>query len=220
MAHQTKVLFTRHQLGKLGANAILPVSMALCQAAAASQKKPLHVFLNSLLTKSRKASLPLPFFNVLNGGQHAGNQLAFQEFMIVPIGAASFQEAMSIGCNVYHTLKSEIAALHGKSACNVGDEGGFAPPLRRPEEALDLIMQTIEKLQLQGKVAIALDIAASEFYQDSDGKYHLAYKWEDSHTFSFTPQAYLEYLVTLANKYPSKSALLIDYHSNLNRGPL
>ena len=111
---------------------------------------------------------------MINGGSHAGNTLAMQEFMIAPVGAKNFAEAMRMGSEVYHTLKKVIKAKYGQDATNVGDEGGFAPNVSSGEEALDLLVQAIEKAGYTGKVKIALDVAASEFFKD--GKYDLDFK--------------------------------------------
>merc|ERR1719230_1530060 len=113
--------------------------------------------------------MPVPSFNVINGGSHAGNRLACQEFMILPVGASTFKEAMIIGAEVYHTLKSVIKKKYGQDACNVGDEGGFAPSVQDNNEALDVLMDAINKSGHAGKVKIGTDVAASEFY-DKDSK--------------------------------------------------
>lgn len=112
--------------------------------------------------------------NVINGGSHAGNKLAFQEFMIVPTGAQSFTEAMKVGSEVYHSLKSVIKAKYGIDSTNVGDEGGFAPPFASADEALEILTEAIKKAGYEGKVHISLDVASSEFYED--GKYNLDFK--------------------------------------------
>lgn len=112
--------------------------------------------------------------NVLNGGSHAGNKLAMQEFMILPTGAKSFTEAMKMGSEVYHSLKSVIKAKYGQDACNVGDEGGFAPNIQDNKEGLELLKEAIEKAGYTGKVKIGMDVASSEFYKD--GKYDLDFK--------------------------------------------
>lgn len=117
-------------------------------------------------------------FNVINGGSHAGNRLAMQEFMIVPTGATSFTEAMRMGSETYHHLKKVIKAKYGQDACNVGDEGGFAPNIQDNKEGLDLLMTAIDKAGYTGKIKIAMDCAASEFYKD--GKYDLDFKNEAS----------------------------------------
>merc|ERR1719231_1639202 len=119
--------------------------------------------------------MPVPSFNVINGGSHAGNRLACQEFMILPVGASSFREALQIGAEVYHNLKSVIKKKYGQDACNVGDEGRFAPSVQDNNEALDVLMEAIEKSGHTAKVKIGTDVAASEFLT-SDGKYDLDFK--------------------------------------------
>merc|ERR1719420_1276044 len=115
--------------------------MAICRAGAASKSMPLYKYIAELAGKpTDKYVMPVPSFNVINGGSHAGNRLACQEFMILPVGASSFQEAMTIGVEVYHTLKSVIKKKYGQDACNVGDEGGFAPSVQDNNEALDVLM--------------------------------------------------------------------------------
>ncbi|ODV63296.1 enolase I, a phosphopyruvate hydratase that catalyzes the conversion of 2-phosphoglycerate to phosph [Ascoidea rubescens DSM 1968] len=163
---------------KLGANAILGVSLAAAKAGAAEKSIPLYAHIADLSGSPKPYVLPVPFQNVLNGGSHAGGALAFQEFMIVPTGASSFSEAMRIGAEVYHTLKSLTKKRYGQSAGNVGDEGGVAPDIQTPKEALDLIADSIEKAGYKGKISIALDVASSEFYKD--GKYDLDFKNPDS----------------------------------------
>jgi len=117
--------------------------------------------------------LPVPAFNVINGGSHAGNKLAMQEFMILPTGAKTFAEAMRIGTEVYHSLKAVIKAKYGQDATNVGDEGGFAPNIQDNKEAIELLREAISE-KYKGKVKIGMDVAASEFYKD--GKYDLDFK--------------------------------------------
>merc|ERR1711920_1064548 len=129
---------------KLGANAILAVSMAVCRAGAAASQMPLYQYIAKLSGKpTDRFVMPVPSFNVINGGSHAGNRLACQEFMILPVGASSFKDAMKIGAEVYHTLKGVIKKKYGQDACNVGDEGGFAPSVQANEEALDVLMEAI-----------------------------------------------------------------------------
>merc|ERR1719254_334560 len=118
--------------------------------------------------------------NVINGGSHAGNRLACQEFMILPVGAKSFMEAMTIGAEVYHNLKSVIKKKYGQDACNVGDEGGFAPNVQDNNEALDVLMEAIKKSGHDGKVKIGTDVAASEFYVAETKKYDLDFKNKNS----------------------------------------
>ncbi|MBL8841765.1 MAG: phosphopyruvate hydratase [Planctomycetes bacterium] len=153
--------------GELGANAVLAVSLALARAAAQASGLPLYRYLGGAGARL----LPMPMMNVLNGGAHADNQLDFQEFMIYPIGFASFRDALRAGAEIFHQLKKVLAAKHLNTA--VGDEGGFAPDLPSNEEALKLLMQAVEKAGYQpGKqVAFALDVAATELCKD--GKYSL-----------------------------------------------
>ncbi|KER21325.1 hypothetical protein T265_10327 [Opisthorchis viverrini] len=158
---------------KLGANAILGVSLAVCKAGAAQRNLPLYRHIASL-AGNNDVILPVPAFNVINGGSHAGNKLAMQEFMIMPTGATSFKEAMQMGSEVYHNLKSVIKAKYGLDACNVGDEGGFAPNIQDNMEGLQLLSEAIAKAGYTGKVKIAMDSAASEFHKN--GKYDLDFK--------------------------------------------
>jgi len=162
---------------KLGANAILAVSMAVCRAGAAASKMPLYKYIATLSQKpTDKFVMPVPSFNVINGGSHAGNRLACQEFMILPVGASSFKQAMEIGAEVYHTLKGVIKKKYGQDACNVGDEGGFAPSVQDNDEALDVLMDAIEKSGHKDKVKIGTDVAAAEFYSDKTQLYDLDFK--------------------------------------------
>merc|ERR1719356_2233224 len=132
--------------GKLGANAILAVSMAACRAGAAASEMPLYQYIAKISGKPMdKFVMPVPSFNVINGGSHAGNRLACQEFMIMPVGASSFKDAMIIGAEVYHNLKSCIKKKYCQDACNAGDEGGFAPSVQDNDEALDVLMDAIKK---------------------------------------------------------------------------
>lgn len=187
---------------KLGANAVLGVSLAAAKAAAAEKGVSLYKHIADIAgTKQDKYVLPVPFQNVLNGGSHAGGSLAFQEFMIVPTGAPSFSEAMRIGSEVYHTLKSLTKKKYGLSAGNVGDEGGVAPNIQTAEEALDLIVDAIEKAGYKGEVGIALDVASSEFYKD--GKYDLDFKNPDSDASKWlTGEQLADLYVSLVDKYP------------------
>merc|ERR1719293_19653 len=115
-----------------------------------------------------------------NGGSHAGNKLAMQEFMILPVGASSFTQAMKMGSEVYHNLKSVIAKKYGQDACNVGDEGGFAPNILENKEGLDLVVEAIEKAGYTGKVKLGMDVAASEFWKDAEKVYDLDFKTENN----------------------------------------
>jgi len=158
---------------KLGANAILGVSLAVCKAGAAKKGVPLYKHIADLAGNST-IILPTPAFNVINGGSHAGNKLAMQEFMILPTGASSFKEAMKMGSEVYHHLKNIIKAKFGLDSTAVGDEGGFAPNILNNKEGLQLIIDAIAKAGYTGKVEIGMDVAASEFYKD--GQYDLDFK--------------------------------------------
>ncbi|KAL8159089.1 hypothetical protein V2J09_000626 [Rumex salicifolius] len=159
---------------KLGANAILGVSLSLCRAGAGAKGIPLYKHIQDI-SGTKELVMPVPAFNVINGGSHAGNNLAMQEFMILPVGASSFAEALLMGCEVYHILKGIIKAKYGQDACNVGDEGGFAPNVQDNREGLILLMDAIEKAGYTGKIKIGMDVAASEFYT-KDGKYDLNFK--------------------------------------------
>lgn len=164
--------------GKLGANAILAVSLAVCKAGAAEKNVPLYRHIADL-AGNKKLVLPVPAFNVINGGEHAGNALPMQEFMILPTGAPSFTEAMRYGAEVYHNLKSLIKEKYGVDACNVGDEGGFAPNIQDSEDGLKLLVAAIDKAGYTGKVKIGMDVAASEFYTE-DRRYDLNFKVKDN----------------------------------------
>ena len=178
---------------RLGANAILGVSLATAKAAAEARGLPLYRYVGG--TSAR--TLPVPMMNIVNGGAHADNPIDFQEFMIMPIGAESFGEALRMGAEVFHTLKK---ALKDKGHnTNVGDEGGFAPNLKSAEAALDFVMQSIEKAGYKagrdGDIAIALDCAATEFFKDGVYDYHGEKKKRDI-------KAQVKYLETLVNNYP------------------
>ncbi|CEP19658.1 hypothetical protein [Parasitella parasitica] len=187
--------------GKLGANAILGVSLAVAKAAAGDKGVPLYVHFADLSGSKKPFVLPVPAFNVINGGSHAGNKLAMQEFMILPTGAKSFKEAMKIGTEVYHNLQSVIKKKYGLDATNVGDEGGFAPNIQKNEEGLELLVQAIEQAGYTGKVKIGMDCAASEFYKD--GKYDLDFKNPDSDKSKWIDGKELTALYnSFAEKYP------------------
>lgn len=167
---------------KLGANAVLAVSIALCRAGAAQRSQAVYRYIADL-AGVQETVLPVPAFNIINGGSHAANRLAIQEFMIMPTGATSFAEAVQIGSETYHQLKQIIKARYGLESTSVGDEGGFAPILHetatlQATEALDLLMQAIESAGYTGKVEVAIDAAASEFYS-GNGRYDLDFKAEE-----------------------------------------
>jgi len=176
---------------RLGANAILAVSLAVAKAAAEESSLPLYRYLGG----SGPMSMPVPMMNVINGGIHANNNIDLQEFMIVPLGAQSFREALRYGAEIFHTLKK---MLHEKNmTTTVGDEGGYAPNLDNNEAALQLIVQAIEQAgYLPGAdVAIALDFASSEFFRE--GKYHLA-----SDGLSLNSEQFTDYIAAWVDKYP------------------
>lgn len=158
---------------KFGANAILAVSMAACKAGAAAKKVPLYKHIADL-AGVKDFVMPVPSFNVINGGAHAGNKLAMQEFMILPIGAPNFREALRYGAETYHALKKVIKEKYGQDAVNVGDEGGFAPNIQDNKEGLELLKKAIADAGYTGKVFIGMDVAASEFFKE--GKYDLNFK--------------------------------------------
>lgn len=184
----------------LGANAILGISTAVAKAGAAAKCVPLYRHLADL-AGNRNLILPVPSFNVINGGQHAGNRMAIQEFMILPTGATSFTEAMRMGSEVYHHLKSVIKQKYGLDATCVGDEGGFAPNITDAGEALALINQSIRLAGLVGKVEIAIDSAASEMYKD--GAYDMDFKNAHSEKAKWlTPGALIDVYKKLVAEYP------------------
>ncbi|MGA9163973.1 MAG: phosphopyruvate hydratase [Thiobacillus sp.] len=176
---------------RLGANAMLAVSMACARAAAEQAGLPLYRYLGG----AAPMALPVPMMNIINGGAHANNNIDMQEFMIIPVGAPSFREALRYGAEVFHALKKLLD--DAGMATTVGDEGGFAPNLESHEAALKLIVQAIEKAGLQPgiDVAIGVDCAASEFYKD--GLYHL-----ESEGLKLTSAAFTDYLAAWCDKYP------------------
>lgn len=181
--------------GSLGANAILAVSLASASAAAKAKKLELYEYLAELDGSPGRYSMPVPMMNILNGGEHADNSVDIQEFMVMPVGAANFSEALRCGAEIFHTLKSVLSGQGMSTA--VGDEGGFAPDLPSNESALEAIMEAIDKAgYAPGKdVYLALDCAASEFYKD--GKYVL-----ESEGRSFDSAGFSDYLSGLVDKFP------------------
>ncbi|RRD94317.1 phosphopyruvate hydratase [Clostridiales bacterium COT073_COT-073] len=185
---------------KLGANAILAVSMAVAKAAAEALEMPLYQYLGGF----NSYTLPVPMMNILNGGQHADNTVDFQEFMIMPVGAESFSEALRICAEVYHNLKSVLKSKGLSTA--IGDEGGFAPNLATAEDVLDLIVEAIKKAGYEpGKdFRIALDVAASELFCDECGKYYFEGETEAKGCDKIyrTAEEMVDYYEMLVNKYP------------------
>jgi len=176
----------------LGANALLGVSLAVAKAAAEEAGLPLYQYLGGANAKE----LPLPMMNIINGGAHADNNVDFQEFMIMPVGATCFAEALRMGAEIFHALKKVLK----DKGCNtsVGDEGGFAPNLKSNEEALEVIMQAIKAAGYKAgdDVMLALDVAASEFFKD--GKYHLEAEQQPIKT----PSELIEFYADLVDRYP------------------
>jgi len=164
---------------KLGANAILGVSMAACKAAAEAKGLPLYKYVASIAGNTGPMVLPVPCFNVINGGSHAGNKLAFQEYFIIPTGAESFKEAMRIGAECYHHLKSIIKKKFGGDATLIGDEGGFAPPCDA-RQGVELVMEAIKKAGYEGKCSVGMDVAASEFKTEGKDEYDLGTWYPDA----------------------------------------
>jgi|TARA_B110000090_G_scaffold210127_1_gene270464 enolase len=179
----------------LGANAILAVSLAVSKAAAAAKGMELYEYLAELDGSPGRYSMPVPMMNILNGGEHADNNVDIQEFMVLPVGVKNFSEALRCGTEIFHTLKS-VLKQRGLST-TVGDEGGFAPNLPSNESALEIIMESIERSGYEaGKdVFLGLDCASTEFYKD--GKYVLA-----SEERSFDSAEFTDYLAELSRKYP------------------
>ncbi|MFX1315640.1 MAG: phosphopyruvate hydratase [Promethearchaeota archaeon] len=184
----------------LGANAILSVSLASAKLAAKLLNKPLFAHLYELTyNKTREEYLlPLPCCNIINGGEHAGNNLAIQEFMILPIGASNFSKAIQNAAEVYHVLKKLLGEKYGPSSVNVGDEGGFAPNLSETRDAIDIIIEAIEEagFMMGTDFVLGIDAAASEFFKDElyniDGK-------------KLTEEELLQYYLDLIHDYPLKS---------------
>lgn len=179
--------------GKLGANAILGVSMAVAHAAADYLDLPLYQYLGGVNAKQ----LPVPMMNILNGGEHADNNVDIQEFMVMPVGAKNFREAMRMGAEIFHSLK---AVLHDKGLNTaVGDEGGFAPNLKSNEEALQTIIEAIEKAGYKpgDDIRLAMDAASSEFYNKEDGKYHLV-----GEGVVYTSEEMVNWYAEMCDKYP------------------
>lgn len=153
---------------RLGANAILAVSMAVCKAGAIKAKKPLYRYINQFI--KRKMSMPIPYFNIINGGRHAGNRLDIQEYMVAPVRAKSYGEALEIGTEIYQNLREILIRRYGRMAVNVGDEGGFAPLIFEYKTPIELVLKAAKKAGHLNKIKIGVDIAASEFY--SRGRYN------------------------------------------------
>ena len=197
VTHQTEIDETMLALDgtankeKYGANALLAVSLAAARAAALTRHEPLYKY----LSHQSSYLLPVPMMNIINGGAHADNNLDFQEFMILPIGATSFSEALRAGVEIFHHLKQRLKAR--KYNTNVGDEGGFAPDLPNQEAAIELILEAIigAGYQPEKEICLGLDVASNELYRD--GKYHL-----EGENRILSVDEFIEYLAQLVDQYP------------------
>jgi enolase len=198
---------------RLGANAILAVSMAVCRAGAAAKNAPLYKYISQLISPPVNSTfstivknvlrIPRPCFNIINGGIHAGNDLDFQEFMICP-QFESFSKNLEAGCEIYHNLKEILKSKFGKMAINLGDEGGFSPPLIFAEQALDLISEAVEKSGYKNLVKIAIDSAASEFFvegQPRSREISLRGKYKMKKAV-FTREGLLNYYLEFLKRHP------------------
>mmetsp|Transcript_8668 Transcript_8668/g.9922 ORF Transcript_8668/g.9922 Transcript_8668/m.9922 type:complete len:459 (-) Transcript_8668:406-1782(-) len=190
---------------RLGANAILGISLAVSEAGAVAKNVPLWKHYADLAGNDRSTyTMPVPCFNVINGGEHAGNKLAFQEFFMIPTRAETFKEAMQIGCECFHSLKSVIKGKYGGDATLIGDEGGFAPPVDATE-GLELLMQAIKIAGHDGKVDVGLDVASSEFKVAGEDKYDLDFKTTGADkdlSMTLTGEQLADYYAELCNKFP------------------
>ncbi len=182
---------------RLGANAIVSVSLAVAKAAAATADLPLYMYLGGA---SGTYLLPVPLMNIINGGAHAGNELAIQEFMIAPVNSDTFHEALRMASEIYHELKSYLKEKYGTIAINVGDEGGFAPPMKETREALDALVEAIRRAGWQPgeDVYLGIDAAASHFYDEERKVYKLDGK-------ELSSEELIDYYVELVNEYPIAS---------------
>ncbi len=178
---------------KLGSNATTPTSIAVAKAAATQSGLPLYSYLGGVSART----LPVPLMNIINGGVHAGNELSFQEFIIAPVGSDSFKEAIRVGVEVYTNLKSYLKERYGVSSINVGDEGGFAPPMRFVEEALEALIKTIERAGYKpgSDVLLGLDVAANQVYDERRTVYKVNGR-------ELSEGELLEYYLDLTTRYP------------------
>mmetsp|Transcript_10356 Transcript_10356/g.27478 ORF Transcript_10356/g.27478 Transcript_10356/m.27478 type:complete len:352 (-) Transcript_10356:43-1098(-) len=190
---------------KLGANAILGVSLAVSKAGAAAKGVPLYQHVADVAGNTKNANvLPVPAFNVINGGSHAGNKLAFQEYFIIPTGAPSFSEGLRIGTECYHTLAKIIKNKFGGDATLIGDEGGFAPPCDA-REGVELVMEAIKTAGYEGKCEIGMDVAASEFKVEGENAYDLDFKTSGADkdtSLKLSGDDMLAFYQKISNDYP------------------
>ena len=179
---------------KLGANAILGASMAVCKAGAVCSNKGFYIYLQKL-SNSKKLLLPIPQMNVINSGKHAGVENDIQEHMIMPVGFKSFKDALMAGAETYHALKAILKKKYGAKAILLGDEGGFAPPIADVDERLELLLKAIDESGYDGKIKLALDCAASEFYNEETNKYTIINKKYDN-------EELIDFYKKLIKKFP------------------
>lgn len=181
----------------LGANAIVGTSMAVCKAAADSLNKPLFKYIcEDVAGMKLSYELPVPMMNVINGGQHAGSELSIQEFLILPLGFDRFSDSLRAGVETYHTLKTVLAAKYGKIATNVGDEGGYAPPMRMTTQALDAITEAITAAGYsEAEIRLGMDAAASSFFDSKTQKYRIDGAWKEGSEL-------VEFYQDLVESYP------------------
>lgn len=190
--------------GNVGANAILGISLATSKAGAASKGVPLWQHYADIAGNPIPETLPVPCFNVINGGEHAGNKLAFQEFFVIPTGASTFSESMAIGCEVFHNLKKVIKSKFGGDATLIGDEGGFAPPCD-VESGIQMIMEASENAGHLDKVSIGLDVASSEFKVSGKNEYDLDFKTtgpDKDSSLLLSGDALIQFYKDMIDKYP------------------
>ncbi len=182
---------------RLGANSILGTSMAVCKAAADSLKKPLFAYIcEDVAGTVLRYELPVPMMNVINGGKHAGNELSIQEFIILPVGFDRFSDNLRAGVETYHALKKVLAEKYGKIATNVGDEGGYAPPMRETAQALDAITEAItEAGYSEAEIRLGMDAAASSFFDSAKRKYMIDGMEKDGYEL-------IDFYRALVEKYP------------------
>ncbi|MEK6984101.1 MAG: phosphopyruvate hydratase [Nanoarchaeota archaeon] len=179
---------------RLGANALLGVSMAVCKSGAICSNTEIYRYIQKL-SNSKKLILPVPQMNVINSGRHAGIDNDIQEHMIMPVNFKRFSDALRAGVETYHILKNLLKTMYGSNAILLGDEGGFAPPIRDVEERLGLLMKAIEKAGYSGKIKLALDCAASEFYDEKNSKYKILSK-------DYSSSELVDFYKKLVQKFP------------------
>ncbi|XP_052148240.1 cytosolic enolase 3 [Oryza glaberrima] len=189
-----------HHKAEIGVNSMLAVSIAACKAGAAEKEVPLYKHIAELVGKSA-TTLPIPAITVINGGTHAGNSLPIQEIMILPVGAKNFEEAMQMGSETYHHLKDIILEKYGSNSCNIGDDGGFAPNISSITESLDLVIEAINRAGYNGRIKLAIDVAATDFCMGN--KYDMEFKFAEKSGQGFkTADDLIEIYSQLCSEYP------------------